>query len=89
MNKKKNLKEKGKIMLRFEMEAPIVMESKEEIVQALRDIADQIEEGQERDFVPGEVQCAEWSVDEEDEYIEEGLVDISDEDWNGDEYGFN
>lgn len=76
-------------MLRFEMEAPIVMESKEEIVQALRDIADQIEDGTERDFVPGECQCQEWTIGEEDEYIEEGLIDISDEDWGSDEYGCN
>ena len=79
-------------MLRFEMEAPIVMESEEEIAEALRKIADEIEDGTGRGFIPGEVQCAEWFVDEEDEedgYVEEGLVDISDEDWNGDEYGYN
>ena len=74
------------------MEAPIVMESEEEIAEALRKIADEIEDGTGRGFIPGEVQCAEWFVDEEDEedgYVEEGLVDISDEDWNGDEYGYN
>ena len=74
-------------MLRFEMEAPIVMESKEEIVQALRDIADQIEEGQERDFVPGEVQCAEWFVDEECE--EDSFEDEEQDEFEADEYGYN
>ena len=74
-------------MLRFEMEAPIVMESKEEIIQALRDIADQIEEGQERDFVPGEVQCAEWFVDED--FEEDSFEDEEQDEFEADEYGCN
>lgn len=48
----------------FEMEAPIVMESKEDIANALRDIANQIDGGFERDFIPGECQCQEWTIDE-------------------------
>lgn len=79
-------------MLRFEMEAPIVMESEEEIADALRKIADEIEDGTGRGFIPGEVQCAEWFVDEEyeeDEHAEKSLIDILDEEWNGDEYGCN
>ena len=71
-------------MPKFEMEAPIVMDTKEDIANALRDIADKIEEGYERDFIPGEVQCMEWCVgdddfDEDDEY--------EDGNQNFDEYG--
>lgn len=64
-------------MLKFEMEAPIVLETREEIVEALRGIADAIEIGQDRDFVPGEIQCMEWSVGEDDyeEYEDDVNVD--------------
>ena len=53
-------------MLKFEMEAPIVMESKEEIVEALREMADAIEDGVERDWIKGEIQCMEWYIEEDD-----------------------
>lgn len=59
-------------MLKFEIEAPIVMETREEIVKALRSIADQIEAGSGRDFIPGEVQCMEWTVGEDDFNESEG-----------------
>ena len=78
-------------MLRFEMEAPIVMESKEEIIQALRDIADQIEEGIERDFIPGECQCQEWTIGEEDIIEDDYSFEDDDEEYDeiksDDEYG--
>lgn len=50
----------------FYMEASIIVESKKEIVEALRDIADKIENGTERDWIPGEVQGAEWYVGDDD-----------------------
>ena len=53
-------------MKKFEMEAPIVVSSRESIVRALRRIADKIEAGIERDFIPGEIQCMEWFVCEDD-----------------------
>ena len=58
-------------MMEFYMEAPIIVESKKEIVEALRDIADKIEKGTERDWLPGEVQGVEWSVGEEGEFSED------------------
>ena len=59
----------------FELESAIVAESKEDIVKYLRQIADSIEVGTERDFIPGEgLQGYEWYVDydyyEEDEDAE-------------------
>ena len=67
-------------MLKFEMEAPIVMESKEEIVEALREMADAIEDGVERDWIKGEVQCMEWYIGEDDEIDYEEFDDEEDED---------
>lgn len=80
-------------MLRFEMEAPIVTESKEEIVQALRDIADQIEEGIERGFIPEECQCQEWTIGEEDVIEDDYSFEDNDEEYydevkSDDEYGY-
>lgn len=58
----------------FYMEAAIVMDSSEEIIKALRDIADKIERGTERDWIPGEIQGAEWSiVDDDPDYYENNI----------------
>lgn len=54
-------------MYEFKMEGPIVVETKEEIVESLREIANNIETGIERDFIPGECQCMEWTVGEAEE----------------------
>lgn len=62
-------------MKKFEMESPIVMEDNESIVEALREIADAIESGMERDWVPGEVQCAEWFIEDEEDYEDEDEED--------------
>lgn len=51
-------------MKEFNMEAPIVMESNEDIAEALREIADLIDAGFERGFIPGKYQLDEWTVDE-------------------------
>ena len=75
-------------MLRFEMEAPIVMETEDDIAQALRDIADQIESGTGRGFVPGEVQCAEWFVGT-DNFDEENSFYDEDDERYADEYGYD
>lgn len=74
-------------MLRFEMEAPIVMKSEEEIADALRKIADEIENGAGRGFIPGEVQCAEWFVDED--FEEDSFEDEEQDEFEADEYGYN
>jgi hypothetical protein len=67
-------------MKKFEMESPIVMEDKESIAEALREIADAIESGVERDWVPGEAQCAEWFIfDEDEEYEDEYEEDYENE----------
>ena len=71
-------------MKKFEMEAPIVMDTNEDIAEALRDIADKIEGGYERDFIPGEVQCMEWYVGDDDFDEEDGYKDGNQ---NFDEYG--
>lgn len=78
-------------MLRFEMEASIVMESEEEIAEALRKIADEIEDGTGRGFIPGEVQCAEWFIDEdfEEDYEEDSFEDEEQDEFEADEYGYN
>lgn len=55
----------------FYMEASIIVDSKKEIVEALREIADKIEKGTERDWIPGEVQGAEWYVGDEEEPSED------------------
>ena len=51
-------------MKEFNIETPIVMESNEDIAEALREIADLIDAGFERGFVSGKYQCEEWTVDE-------------------------
>lgn len=63
-------------MYKFEMESPIIVESREELVTALFDIYAKVDSGQERDFIPGEIQCMEWTVDpgfdySDDEYQDE------------------
>lgn len=52
-------------MQKFEMQAQIIMETKEEIAKALRDIASAIERGEECGTLPGELQCMEWYCGEE------------------------
>lgn len=52
-------------MYKFDMEAPIVVESEEVLIAELEEIVHKIRCGQYRDFIPGECQCMEWTVDPE------------------------
>lgn len=51
----------------LEFEAPIMMETKEEIAAELRKIADAIDHGTEAGFIPGELQFMEWFITKEGE----------------------
>lgn len=57
-------------MFNLEFESSIIMDSKESISGALRDIADAIDRGQEVGTLPGEAQCMNWYIS--DDVQEEG-----------------
>lgn len=54
-------------MKRFEMDAPIILESNEEIAETLEAIARGIREGRVFGSLHSEVQCVYWGISNEDE----------------------
>ena len=57
-------------MMKFEMNDALILESKEDIVKTLREIADQIENGQEFGLLNHEGnQGASWGISEDEEGI--------------------
>lgn len=55
-------------MYRFSLGGDIITDNKEDITTALREIADLMEQGISRDFLPGGLWGDEWTLDEDYEY---------------------
>lgn len=58
-------------MYKFEMEAPIILETREDVIEELRRILHKIEQGAEGGMIDSEIQCMDWYCCEDEEYEDE------------------
>jgi hypothetical protein len=58
-------------MYKFEMEAPIILETREDVIEELKRILSEIEQGNECGFIDSEIQCMDWSCCEDEEWENE------------------
>ena len=62
-------------MYRFSLGGDIITDNKEDIIEALREIADLMEQGVGRDFLPGGLWGQEWVLDEDYEYPDDDEIE--------------
>ena len=58
-------------MYKFEMEAPIILETREDVIEELKRILSEIEQGNEMGHIDSEIQCMNWYCCEDEEWENE------------------
>ena len=53
------------------MEAPIILETREDVIEELKRILSKIEQGNESGFIDSEIQCMDWHCCEDEEWEDE------------------